>query len=71
MVKLHDQIYHAQQKVNNTIIWYDDLGNLMKQFVPKEKLGRTNSKKNNPLSNRDLQSEYQLIAEASFATWFH
>ena len=34
--------------------WYDDLGNHMKQLVPKEKPGGTNPKMNNPLLDGDL-----------------
>ena len=41
--------------------WYNDLENLMKQHVPKEKPRRINPKKKNPLSNDDWQSEYQFI----------
>ena len=46
-------------KVNKTR--YDDLGYLMKQFVPKEKPRGTNPKMKNPLSDGDLQSKYQFI----------
>ena len=33
----------------------------MEQTIPKEKLGGTNLKKNNLLSDRNLQLEYQFI----------
>ena len=45
--------YHALKNINN--VKYDDSRKLMKQINFKVKnLGRTNLKKNNPLSNKIL-----------------